>query len=191
MVSAKFGTQNFYVSPTTIYTPDGVSISEELDLEEKEVSGKKPTVKVKGIKLQGLSFELKLDVRFVDVQAKLYFWKNTLLKKKSEFFYLGSYLIGKFFLTKYDVKNIKINKNGEITSALISLSFSEDGAYANSRKIIFESTNKKAATVKASANTNTAAKKIRKGSTIKPKSGVRWYYTADGAIKKTGKSFGK
>ncbi len=185
MITAKFGSKSFEVSSKKIYTPNGVSISEELDIEEKEVSGKKPTVKVKAIKLQGLSFELKLDSRFVDVDTELRWWKNTLLAKKSQLFYLGSYTIGKFFLTKYDIKDTTINKNGIFTSAVISLSFSEDGAYANSKKINFETT-KKASTVKSSAKTSSV--KIRKGSTIKPKSSVRWYYTAEGAIKKTGKS---
>lgn len=185
MITAKFGSKKFEVSSKKIYTPDGVSISEELNLEETEKSGKKPTVSVKGIKLQSLSFELKLDSRFVDVDTELRWWKNTLLAKKSQLFYLGSYTIGKFFLSKYDVKNTTINKNGIFTSAVLSLSFTEDGAYANSNKINFETT-KKATAVKASNKTTTT--KIRKGSTIKPKSGVRWYYTAEGAIKKTGKS---
>lgn len=186
MQTAKFGDKKFEVSPSKILTPNGVSISEELDLEETEVSGKKPTVKVKGIKPQGLSFDLKLDSRFVNVDTELRWWKNTLLAKKSQLFYLGSYKIGKFLLAKYEVKNTTINKEGVFTSALISLSFTEDGKYANSNKINFEST-KKAAAVKASSSAS-ASTKIRKGSTIKPKSNVRWYYSAEGAIKKSGKS---
>lgn len=188
MITAKFGDKSFEVSPKKIYTPNGVSLSEELDLEETEVSGKKPTQKVKGIKPQDLSFDLKLDSRFVDVDVELRWWKNTLLSKTSQMFYLGSYKIGKFYFTKYDIKNITQNKDGIFTSALVSLSFAEDGKYANSNKINFEST-KKAAAVKSSAGSNkSATTKVRKGSTIKPKSGVRWYYTADGALKKSGKS---
>lgn len=189
MITAKFGDKSFEVSSKKIYTPNGVSISEELDIEETEVSGKKPTVKVKAIKLQGLSFDLKLDSRFVDVDVELRWWKNTLLAKKSQLFYLGNYKIGKFFLTKYDLKDTRINKDGIFTSAVLTLSFSEDGKYANSNKINFEST-KKAATVKASASSSSssATTKVRKGSTIKPKSGVRWYVTAENAIKKSGKS---
>lgn len=185
MITAKFGSKKFEVSSKKIYTPSGLSISEELNIEETDVSGKKPKVNIKGIKLQGLSFDLKLDARFVDVDTELRWWKNTLLAKKSQLFYLGNYTIGKFYLTKYDVKETAINKNGIFTKAIISLSFTEDGAYANSNKIVFETT-KKAAEVKSSAKTSTT--KVRKGSTIKPKSGVRWYYTADGALKKSGKS---
>lgn len=185
MIPAKFGSKKFEVSTKKIYTPNGTSLSEELNIEETEMSGKKPTVSIKSIKLKGLSFELKLDSRFVDVYSEISFWENTLKEKTSQFFVLGKYTIGKFFLTKYDIKNLTINKNGEYTGALISLSFTEDGKYANDPKTT-TTTTKKAATVKNS--TKTATVKVRKGSTIKPKSGVRWYYTADGAIKKSGKS---
>lgn len=184
MITAKFGDKSFEVSPKKIYTPNGTSISEEIDFEETEVSGKKPTVKAKAIKLQGLSFELKLDSRFVDVDKELRWWKNTLLAKASQFFYLGSYTIGKFFLAKYDIKNITMNKDGIFTSASLNLSFTEDGKYANSKKINFETT-KKAATVKSSTSSSPS---IGVGTVIKPKSGVRWYYTAEDALKKTGKS---
>lgn len=185
MVPAKFGSKKFEVSTKKIYTPNGTALSEELNFEETEVSGKKPTVNIKGIKLKALSFDLKLDSRFVTVQSELSFWENTLLSKTSQFFVLGKYTLGKFFLTKYDIKDYTINKNGEYTGAVISLTFTEDGKYANTPKTT-TTTTKKASTVKNS--TKTTAVKVRKGSTIKPKSGVRWYYTADGAIKKTGKS---
>lgn len=185
MVPAKFGSKSFEVSAKKIYTPDGVSIAEELDIEETAVSGKKPTVKIKGVKLQSLSFELKLDARFVDVVAELRFWKNALLGKTSQMFTLGKYTIGKFFLTKYEDTEIKVGKNGEYLSARIALTFTEDGKYANSKKTVFASP-AKASAVKASATASTA--NVRKGSTIKPKSGARWYYTAEGALKKSGKS---
>lgn len=197
MITAKFGSKSFEVSPKKIYTPNGISVSEELNIEETEVSGKKPTVKVKGIKLQGLSFDLKLDSRFVTVDTELRWWKNTMLAKSSQFFDLGGFRIGKFFLTKYDVKDFTLNSNGEYTSALISLSFTEDGAYANSKKIAFDST-KKAQTVKKSTTSSTStskstavtgtASKMKIGTKVKPKSGKKWYYTAEGAIKRTGKS---
>ena len=151
MITAQFGSKKFEVSSKKIYTPNGLSISEELNIEETEVSGKKPSVTIKGMKLQSLSFDVKLDSRFVDVETELRFWKDTLLAKKSQFFDLGNNRIGKFFLTKYDVKDITLHKSGVYTRASISLSFTEDGAYANSKKINFEA-NKKVQAVKDSAN---------------------------------------
>lgn len=176
MVSAKFGSKSFEVSNKKIYTPNGISISEELDIEETAVSGKKPTVTVKGIKLQSMSFEVKLDARFVDVTTEITFWKNTLKSKKSQIFKLGNRSVGKFFLTKVEEKEIHINKSGVFTSALLSLSFTEDGKYVNDL-------NKPKTTPGG-----TVAQSIKVGSLVKPKSGARWYYTAEGAIKKTGKS---
>lgn len=186
MVSAKFGSKQFKVESKILHTPKDISISESIELEETEVSGKKPTVKVKSIKLQTLSFKVKLDSRFVDVTAELRWWKNKLLAKSSDFFYLGSYKVGKFFLTQYDITDFTLNKSGDYKTAELSLSFSEDGKYANSTKINFEST-KKAAAVKKSTTT-TKNKTIKVGTYVKPKSGTRWYYTAAGALNKTGKS---
>lgn len=183
MITAKFGSKKFEVSPKKIYTPDGVSIAEELNLSENEVSGKKPTVSVKGLKLQSLSFEVKLDSRFVDVATELQFWQTTLQKKTSQLFDLGSYRLGKFYLTKYDVKNITLNKKGVYTSALLSLSFTEDGAYTNSKNTITTTTK----STKTKWVTGTKSK-MKKGIKVKPKSGKKWYYTAQGAIKRTGKS---
>ena len=47
--------------------------------------------------------------------------------------------------------------------------------------------NENAEAVKKSQNTTTK-KEIKVGTNVKPKSGTRWYYTAEGAINKTGKS---
>lgn len=185
MITAQFGSKKFEVSSSKLYTPDGVTISEELNIEEKEVNKKKPKVNIKGLKLQTVEFDVRLDARFVDVVTELRFWKDTLLSKNSQIFTLGLYTIGMFYLSKYSVKSITINKSGVYTSAIISLSFTEDGAYANSTQTNFAST-AKAQTVTKSAKSS--AIKVRKGSTIRPKSGVRWYYTADGAMKKTGTS---
>lgn len=186
MVTAKFGSKNFEVKSDKIYTPNGVSLSEELNLEEIEVSGKKPTVNIKGVKLQDLSFDVKLDCRFVDVWDEISFWKKTLLAKKPAIFKLGAQILGRYYLYKMDTKQIVIGKKGVYISAVISLSFKEDGAYTNKTTTTSSTTAKKVTTVKAS--TTTTAKKVRKGSTIKPKSGTRWYYTAEGALKKSGKS---
>lgn len=189
MITAQFGSKKFEVSPNKIYTPDGISISESIDIEETERSGKKPSTSVKGIKLQSLSFEVKLDARFVSIPSELRWWKSTLLAKQSYDFTLGNYKIGRFYLTQYDVKDIIENRNGEYTKATLSLSFTEDGTYAGSNTINFKDIviNTSASSVKASASATTI-KKFRVGSTVRPKSGTRWYYSAEGAINKTGKS---
>lgn len=188
MITAKFGSKEFKVSASQIYTPEGTSISESIEFEETEVSKKKPTQKIKAIKLQSMSFDIKLNARFVNVQTELRWWKNKMFAVQSEIFILGSTKIGKFYVTQYDVKDVQIDKNGTLLKATLSLTFTEDGKYANSNKISFEST-KKAASVKSSATTKTSSNKnIKVGTYVKPKSGTRWYYTAEGALKRTGKS---
>ena len=193
MITATFGSKQFEVSQSKIYTPNGVSISEELTLEETEVSGKKPTISVKGIKLRSLSFELKLDARFVNVHKEITYWETTLKEKKSRMFTLGAYSLGQYYLTKTDIKDIILVETGGYASATLSLSFTEDGAVTSSNKSSTSSnksvtTNKKAAAVKQQAILGAAVATVRKGSTIIPKNGTRWYYTADLALKKTGKS---
>ena len=187
MITVKYGSKAFEVKSNKIYTPDGITISEALSTEEVEVSGKKPTLKIKGIGLQSISMSVMLDCRFVNVETELRYWKNILLGKKSAILMIGSYQIGKMFLTSYKTSNLVLARTGAYSKATLELSFTEDGSYANKNKINY-SVPKKVTTVKKSAATTTATKKVRKGSTIKPKSGVRWYYTAEGAIKKTGKS---
>lgn len=188
MITVKYGSKKFEVNSKKIYTPDGLEISESISTEEVEVSGKKPTLKIKGIGLQSISMNVKLDCRFVTVETELRYWKNILLGKKSELLTVGSNPVGKMFLTSYKVSEIVLAKNGGYVSAVLDLSFTEDGAYANTNKINF-STPKSTAVKKSAATTKTTAStKVRKGSTIKPKSGVRWYSTAEGAIKKSGKS---
>lgn len=189
MITASFGSKKFNVSSSKIYTPDGTAISEEIEFDEKEVKGKKPEQTFKSIKLQSMSFDIKLDVRFVTIETELRWWKNKLLAHSSDIFILGGCKIGKFYLQKYDLKDVVINKKGVYVKATLSLTFVEDGYYANRKRIVFEST-AKANKVKNSKNTSKTKKSeaIKVGTKIKPKSGVRWYYTAKGAINRTGTS---
>lgn len=187
MITAKYGSKSFEVKKNKIYTPEGIEISESLSTEETEVSGKKPTLTIKGVGLQTITMSVHLDCRFVNVETELRYWKNILLGKKSALLMLGSYQIGQMFLTSYKVANVVLAKTGSYLKADIELSFTEDGAYANKTKINFTEP-KKVTTVKKSASASSTAKKIKNGSIIKPKSGVRWYYTAEGALKKSGKS---
>ena len=190
MITVKYGSKSFEVKSDKIYTPDGISISESLSTEEVEVLKKKPTLNIKGIGLQVISMNVMLDCRFVNVATELRYWKNILLGKKSDTLMIGSYQVGRMFLTSYKVSDIVLGKNGDYAKANLELSFTEDGSYANKNKINFSGNSKKVEAVKSSASTTTSNsnKKIQKGSTIKPKSGVRWYETAEGAIKKSGKS---
>lgn len=168
MVTAKFGSKQFKVTPKMIYTPSDFATSESIDIEETERSGKKPSVKVKGIKLQTASFAVLLDARFVNVASEIQWWKNTLRAKSPKDLYLGNYKIGKFYLTQYDISDIQINKSGVYTKAKLSLSFTEytvgggDSSNANAS----------ASSVMASASNS---KKIEVGTLVKLKKGTYLY----------------
>lgn len=178
--TAKFGTKTFDVTSKKIYTPDGLTYSESLSTEEVEVSGKKPKLNIKGIGLKELSFDVILDARFVTVETEISWWDKKLLSKKSESFSLGKTTLGKFYLTEVQKSNIIVGKNGKFAKCKMSLTFKEDGASANS-----SSSTNKSNTVKNSSSSS-SKKNIKVGTYIKPKSGTRWYYTAAGALNRTG-----
>ena len=184
MITAKFGTKAFEVKSDKIYTPDGLTYTDSINYEETEVSGKKKTLNIKGLNLKDLSFDVKLDSRFVNVESEIKFWDDKMLSKKSENFSLGNTTLGRFFITQVSKKEINIAKNGRYSKATITLTFKEDGESANS--VLFPEPPKKVQNVKNSSSSS--SKKIKKGTKIKPKNGVRWYYTGEGAIKRTGKS---
>ena len=182
MITAQFGAKKFSVAKNKIYTPEGVSITESIDIEETEVSGKKPLTKVKGIKLQEVSFDVKLDNRFVNIETEVRWWKSKLLSKSSEYLIIGAYRIGAFFLTQYELKDIVTNKDGKYISVTLSLSFKENGTFALNKTINFQSKQTKIGSI------SSIAINFRVGSTIKPKKGTRRYGNANNALKKKGKS---
>ena len=189
MITAKFGSKQFKVTPKTIYTPSDFATSESIDIEETERSGKKPSTKVKGIKLQTANFTVLLDARFVNVATEIQWWKNTLRAKASKDLYYGKYKIGRFYLTQVDVAEMNINKNGVYTKAKLSLSFTEHPTTTSSSSSSSSSgsSSSKVSSVKASATAKTT-KKIARGSVVKPKSGTRMYSTYKDAIYKRGSS---
>lgn len=194
MVTAKFGSKQFKVTSKMICTPNDFATSESIDIEETERSGKKPSTKVKGIKLQTASFSVLLDARFVNVATEIQWWKNTLRAKSPKDLYFGNYKIGKFYLTQVDVAEANINKNGTYTKAKLSLSFTEYGGSgtsstnSKSSSSSSRSSNSSASRVKASASTKTKAKKLQRGSVVKAKGGTRMYATYKEAIHKRGSS---
>lgn len=185
MITAKFGSKSFEITASKIYTPNGISYDESITTEEVAVEGKKPTLNIKGLGLKNLSFTVVLDARFVTVESEISYWDKALLAKKSENFSIGKNNIGKFFLTQVSKSNIVLGKNGSYIKCTLSLTFKEDGASANG--VLFPPPpTPKVVAVQNSASTST--KNIRVGTMIKPKAGARWYYTAAGAINRTGRS---
>lgn len=169
MITAKFGSKSFEVSKSKIYTPNGITYTDSIELEETEVSKKKPKVTLKSKGLREISFDLLLDVRFVNVETEIKAWDNLLNKATAQTFTLGKMNLGKFFLTKVSKSDFVMIKTGQLTQAKLSLSFKEKPSSSTS-----------------SSSSSSSSKNIKVGTKIKPKSGTRWYYTAVGAINRTG-----
>lgn len=187
MQTAKYGSKKFEVTSKKIYTPDSFEISESLNIETEEVAGKKPKVTIKGIELKEASFSVVLDERFVNVSSERSFWKSACTSKKSQALYIGNYPIGYFYVQSVQESNIVLLK-GKVIKETIAIKFKEDPT-----KKISSSSSSSSSTIKNTNNVlsskkTTVSKTIKKGTKIKPKNGVRWYYTAEGAIKRTGKS---
>lgn len=187
MVTAKFGSKQFKVTSKMIYTPDGFSMSESIDIEETERSGKKPSTKVKGIKLQTASFSVILDARFVTIATEINWWRNTLRAKASKDLYYGNYKIGRFYLTQVDVAEVNINKSGVYTRAKLTLSFTEDtkSTSSTSSKSSSSKSNSSASSVKSSASSKKSSK-FRAGSQVKVKTGSYGYPSASSAVNPRG-----
>ena len=127
MSIATYGSKTFTVSSKKIYTIDGISFSQALDIETQEVEGKKPATYIKGIGLIPLSFSLNLDARFVDVPAEFNWWNNKLLSKTPEVFTLGGKVLSKnkFLLKSVAAAEIVQGKNGSWLKLKLGLEFEE------------------------------------------------------------------
>lgn len=186
MITAKFGSKEFKVAGDIIHTPSDVSISESVDIKETERSGKKPSTKVNGIKLQTASFKILLDARFVSIISELRWWKSTMFSKSAKDFSIGWYRLGRFYISQYDVSDIQINKKREWIKATLSITLTEDGNYAGKTTINFKD-NRYVSSVTTSLSAK-VTKKIRVGSSVRPVEGTRIYSTAYNAVNKTGTS---
>lgn len=197
MITAKYGDKKFEVSAKTIFTPNGLSFSEAIDIEEVEQSGKKPAMNIKSIKLKNMSFDLILDARFVTIATEIRWWEKTLQDQKSYDFTLGEVKIGKFFLNQVTVSEVNMNAKGVWTKAKIALSFLEDsgvkasptsssgGSSGEGGSYYSSGSAANAAAVKESVRT-TNLQNFPVGTVVKPYGGARWYSTAKAAHDKNG-----
>ncbi len=124
---ASFGSKKFEVSHNKIMTPDDISFSEKLDFETQERAGDKPAIYVKGLGALETSFSVKLDARFVDVDAEIAFWLVKMRTALPDVLALGSRIwgAGKALLTSVSVSDIVLLGDGTYASAAVSLAFTE------------------------------------------------------------------
>jgi len=122
-----FGNKIFEVNPKRIYTPDGISGSESLNIEMQETDGGKPATYIKGLKELSISFKITLLYPYCDVQSEIDWWFVKLRSKIPEYLTLGNktWGAGKMLLKDVSFDELTYGQDGVYTKAVLSLSFSE------------------------------------------------------------------
>ena len=154
-----FGNKIFTVTQDKIYTPDGISISESLNVEMQETDGGKPATYIKGNGEMQIPFNICLKYPYCDVQGEIEWWFLKLRSETPEYLTLGNKTFGtnKFLLHSVSVADLVIAPNGLYLKAVLSLSFSE-WTKKGYKKETTKSKSKKKSTSSSGGNTAQAVK---------------------------------
>ena len=127
MTIAAFAGKIFKVSTENIYTFDNLDISAQLITEEIEVQGKKPSTHIKGLGLDGISFQINLDARFVDIQQEYESWIAIMAQVKPYPFIIGAKPVGtnKWILKSVSMPVKQVNNRGVILKASLNIILEE------------------------------------------------------------------
>jgi len=127
MSIATFGDKVFEVSRKKIYTPDSLTHGKSLTTETQEIEGKKPATYIKGKGLMSLSFNLRLDARYVSVETEIDYWYQICENGIPKIFTIGGKPLSphKFLLKSASLTDCIIGKKGEYLLAKLGLSFEE------------------------------------------------------------------
>lgn len=134
-----WGSFEFQVSSDKVYTFDSYGRKLSLDIEEQELTGKKPSTYIKGEGLEEISItvDLKADLG-VDVESELDKLRTALYSRSPQTFAIGDKPLSqnKWLLTNVDESETKLDNQGNYLSAKVSLTFQEyarGGSYAASK----------------------------------------------------------
>lgn len=122
-----FGNKIFEVNLNRIYTFDGLSVSESLNLEQQETDGGKPATYIKGLNEMGISFNIPLLHPYCNVESEIDWWFVKMRSKTPEYLTLGNktYGAGKCLLNSVSVADYVVAPNGLYLKAKLRLNFSE------------------------------------------------------------------
>lgn len=122
-----FGNKVFEVNLNKIYTFDGLSASESLNIEQQETEGGKPATYIKGLQEMNISFDITLMSQFCNVQQEIDWWFLKMRGRQPEYLTLGNktYGAGKCLLNSVSLTDAVIAHSGAYLKAKLSLSFSE------------------------------------------------------------------
>ena len=126
MAVGAFGDKLFEVNQDRIYTPDGISGKESLNMEQQETDGGKPATYIKGLNAMDMSFSITLKYPFCDVQSEIDWWLVKLRSRTPEYLTIGekTYGTNKMLLNDVGFDDVVIVA-GKTIKAILSLSFSE------------------------------------------------------------------
>lgn len=128
MIVGSFAGKNFEVSFNKVYTIDGLTYSTNLNIEEQEVEGDKPSTYIKGMGLSEAKFSIKLlKQRSLNVQNDIKDWENIKNARIPYMLIIGGSPIcyNKMLLTNVSVDSVVHDAYGEIIRANLSLEFKE------------------------------------------------------------------
>lgn len=127
MTIAVFAGKTFKVSTENIYTFDNLDINAELKTEEIEVQGKKPSTHVKGLGLDGISLQINLDARFVDIWQEYESWMAIMAQAKPYPFIIGAKPVGvnKWLLKSVSMPVKQVNNRGIMLKASLNIILEE------------------------------------------------------------------
>ena len=128
MILAKFGAETFYVSSQKgFYTISDISFEYGKELETQGTTGQKPISYITALSLIKTGFKIRLDCRFVDIEAKRKAWRDMAEKNNLYTFSIGGKYVSnnKFVVQSVKESNFRINGKGTVLSLDLDVSIQE------------------------------------------------------------------
>ncbi|WP_459482125.1 phage tail protein [Clostridium saccharoperbutylacetonicum] len=128
MSLGSFGNKTFEVSQNKIYTFDGYTRDISLGVEDQDVDGDKPSTYIKGIDLEKISFDIKLNQSSnIDVEKEINEWKSICESGSPYMLFLGNNPVSsnKFLLTGISLSDNFYTSNGKQVKTTLKLTFKE------------------------------------------------------------------
>ncbi|MFD5019996.1 phage tail protein [Paenibacillus sp. NPDC058367] len=156
MPIASYQGKTFSVSPTKVYTIDGLEWSGSLNTESQEKLKSKPSTYVKGQGLDTMSFDVPLRAELkVDVRKEIEAWEALREKASPAFFVLGTKPLGKnkWLLKSVAITETQIDGKGRLIAARIKLGFEEYVRAGSAQKAAASASTKKTSAKSKKSNT--------------------------------------
>lgn len=128
MALGSFSSKVFEVNQNKIYTFDEYTRDISINVEDQEVDGDKPSTYIKGISLEGISFNVKLlQSNSIDVETEINDWKNICEVKEPYMLFIGNNPVSsnRYLLTGVSLSDNTYIPSGKLIKSTIKLTFKE------------------------------------------------------------------